>query len=40
MSPLRFVCATIYTGVLAFANPESHQPDSKVHDHLATTFSI
>ena len=40
MSPLRFVCATIYTGVLAFTSPESHQSDSKVHDRPITTFSI
>ena len=40
MSPLRFVCATIYTGVLALASTESHQSNSKVHDPLVTTFSI
>ncbi len=40
MLPLQLVCATIYTGVLAFANTESHQPNSEVRDHLVTTFSI
>ena len=40
MLSLRFVCATIYTGFLAFANAESHQPDSTAHDLLVTTFSI
>ena len=40
MSPLRFVCATIYTGILALAGTESDQPNSKVNDVLVTTFSI
>ena len=40
MSPLLFVCATIYTSVLALANAVSSQPNSKVHDFLVTTFSI
>ena len=40
MFPLRFVCATIYTGVLALAGTESHQPNPKVHDRPITTFSI
>ncbi len=40
MSPLRFVCATIYTSVLALASTESHQPSSKIHDRPVTTFSI
>lgn len=40
MSPLRFVCATIYTGILALASAESDQPNSKVNDVLVTTFSI
>ena len=40
MSPLQFVCATIYTGFLAIAGTESDQPNSKVNDLLVTTFSI
>ena len=40
MSPLRFVCATVYTGVLAFAGMESDQPNSKAHNSPITTFSI
>ena len=40
MSPLRFLCATIYTGVLALASTEPHQPNSKEDDLLVTTFSI
>ena len=40
MSPLRLVCATIYTGILALAGTESDQPNSKVDDFLVTTFSI
>ena len=40
MSPLRFVCATIYTGILTFAGAESDQANSKVHDRPITTFSI
>ena len=40
MSPLRFVCATIYTGILTFAGTESHPSNSKVHDRPITTFSI
>ncbi len=40
MSPLRFVCATIYTGILALAGTETDQPNSKVNDFLVTTFSI
>ncbi len=40
MAPLWFVCATIYTGALAFAGTESHRPNSKVHDLPVTTFSI
>ena len=40
MSPLRLVCATIYTGLLALTGTESDQPNSKVNDVLVTTFSI
>ena len=40
MSPLQFVCAAIYTGVLTFAGTESERPSSKVHNLLVTTFSI
>lgn len=40
MSPLQFICATIYTGVFAFASTESPQSNSKAHDHPVTTFSI
>ncbi len=40
MSPLRLVCATIYTGFLAIAGTEPDQPNSKVNDLLVTTFSI
>ena len=40
MSPLRFICATIYTGVLTLAGTEPHQLNSKEDDLLVTTFSI
>ncbi|MYE88310.1 DUF1028 domain-containing protein [Candidatus Poribacteria bacterium] len=40
MSPLRLVCATIYTGILTLAGTESQPPNSKVHDRPITTFSI
>ena len=40
MSPFRFVCATIYSGFLAFGSVEPHRPDSAAHDLLVTTFSI
>ena len=40
MSPFRLVCATIYSGFLAFGDVELRQPDSTAHDFLVTTFSI
>ncbi len=40
MSPVRFVCATIYTSLLTFAGAESHPSNSTVPDRPITTFSI
>lgn len=40
MSPVRLVCATIYTSLLTFAGAESQPSDSTALDRPITTFSI
>ena len=40
MSPVRLVCATIYTSLLTFAGAESQPSDSTAPDRPITTFSI